>query len=317
VTTLDVATGLAYPAKAERARRNPRVGLLFEGGPGQPIVSVAGLAAVKDADLQANTNRYLSETILTPPVSPDCTDWSITRQAVWYLTRIIISVTPAHIRWWDSADKMDSPPRQWHAPAETDYPKSDPAPGGQISPASQWAQLSWQELAERALAHKGGPAGQGSPGHLTLLDPEGYPLSLRARTIGAIDGGFRLEVPRGAPWSGGRATLSFGGREIFVGDVRLEDGVAMMVVERALPILPIVDDPVQVLQPTPDTKDRLMSRLRQETQRRRQAIPVTPDNPPAPTEGAKLRWQVSAVLMAQMATFMKDAQARIAGSEGA
>src|SRR5262249_24781476 len=40
-------------------------------------------------------------------------------------------------------------------------------------------------------------------------------------------------------------------------------------------------------------------------------------NPPAPTEGAKLRWQASAVLMAQMATFMKNAQARMAGSEGA
>jgi hypothetical protein len=63
-TTLDVATGLTYPLKAERARRDPRVALSFSYPVGSgldpaPTYLVQGLATVRDADLRATSSRYL------------------------------------------------------------------------------------------------------------------------------------------------------------------------------------------------------------------------------------------------------------------
>jgi hypothetical protein len=281
MSTLDIVTGLSYPAKAERARRNPKVGLLFERTPDQPVISVSGIAAVRDSDLQANMNRSIAETVLAPYITGS--DYqTVVRQAVFYFTRVFVAIAPAEIRWWPNAAAMDGPGQVWRAPKGALFPQSDAEAPGKPSPAPGWAIPPWESLADAAVA-RGGPA------HLTLLDADGFPLPFRARTVLRKDGGFTLTLPNAAPWKAGKATLSFEGLETFVGEVTSDGQTFQMQVERALPILPLMDPPTQALTPTPEIRARLMERLEYECQRRGQPVPTMPAQPPAPTEGALRR----------------------------
>ena len=275
--TIDLATGLSYPAKAERARRNPRVGLLIEGGPTEPVIAIAGMAAVRDADLQRNVYRYLSEAAQELPHNPD---WPLARQAVWYWTRILVEITPVQILWWDNQGAIDSPPHRWDAPAGIDYPASDPAPPGEVSSPAKWEQPPFQDLARQALA-------KGTPSHLSVIDDEGYPVTVRARSVELVDDGVTLDLPQGLPWPlTGKACLTFGGVETFLGEMR--DG-NFLHVHRALPVFPMTADMAQLWNPTEHTRDELMRRLVHETHRRDQPIPQIPAERPLPTEGYKLR----------------------------
>lgn len=281
--TIDGATGLAYPAKAERLRRNPKVGMLFEDGLAEPVVSISGIGAVWDSDFQSNLERYLSEEILTTMLDPAKTDYaSVTRHAIWYFTRIILVVKPKIVRWWDSPAAMDGPPREWRAPADTVYPQSDPTPAGKASPSPWRPGLSWQEYADGALARN-------APAHLTLVDPEGFPLPFRARRIERIPEGFALEMPGWIPWSGGSASLTFQGIETFVGTAEIIGSDIRFTVERVLPVHPLMADPAEILAPRPETRDALMKRIACELERRGAALPQMPDQPPEPTAGARLR----------------------------
>jgi hypothetical protein len=285
--SIDLATGLSYPAKAERARRNPRVGLLIEGGPDEPVISIAGMAAVKDADLQANVDRYLSESAYTLAHDPD---WSLARQAVWYWTRILVEIAPARVMWWDSPAAMDQPPQCWQAPADTLFPQSDPAPPGRTSEPAKWQQRPWQELATRALE-------RGAPGHLSVVDEEGFPRPMRVCGLAMADTGFRLDMAAGIPWNiTGKACLTFGGIETFIGDVTRKGSGLVMHVERTLPVFPMTQDMTQLWEPTEDTRSQLMRRLREEAERRGQPIPTIPEVRPEPSAGYQRRMARRAAL---------------------
>lgn len=285
LATIDIATGLAYPAKAERARRNPRVGVLIEGKPDEPVISIRGRAAVRDADFSANARRYLSETGYDR-ISFGV-PWDVARQAVWYWTRLIVEIMPERIMWWDNFAACDGAPNVLQAPAGFAFPTSDPAPAGAASKPSAWPDRSWTEKAQGAL-------GRGAPGHLTVCDADGYPLPIRARSIVLGEGGFRLKMPVGLPFAlAGKATLTFQGIETFVGELSGEPDSLWLAVERALPELPMMKDPKEVFQPSENVRTSLLTRMEAELARRGSPKVEIPVELPAPTRLFQVRRQAT------------------------
>ena len=298
LSTLDVCTGLSYPAKAERARRNPKVGMLIEGGPDEPVISVRGHAAVRDTDMVGNAIRYLEEIseIGVEAVSFGLS-WEAARKAVWYWCRIHIEVTPEQIIWWDSPAEMDNPPQIWRAPTDQAYPESDPPPSGKGSPASRWQQRPWQSLAQEARSRA---MSRDIQPYLTICDNDGYPLPIRVRHHDLTEERFNLTLPGWVPWAlTGKATLTYQGVETFVGRVRRQGESVLFDVERALPQLPTVQDPAETLQPSEEVKEKLLSRLERELARRGQSVPTIPEELPAPTRLAKVRAERLAKLGAE------------------
>jgi hypothetical protein len=294
MATLDLATGLPNPAKAERARHDAKVGLLIEGRPEEPIVVVRARAAVRDRDIQSNAIRYLAETGYKG-ISHGIT-WEQARLAVTYWSRIIIENKPERVYWWDNRAALDAPPGVWNASPNTVYPTSDPPPAGKMKP-SAWPVRPWQDVARDAVQ-------AGAAAHLSVLDADGYPLPMRAQSFEVVDEGFRLVMPRGVPWAlSGKGSLTFAGFRTFIGDVvpaasaqpvagtpGLAGAHAVLLrVERSLPQHPSTLDTKQVLQPSEDTLRKARERLEYEAQRRGQSLPTIPLEPPPRTRIALIR----------------------------
>ncbi len=303
-TSVDLATGLAYPIKAERARRNPKVGLLIEAGAGRPVISIAAYATVRDSDFQANADRYTSEICRYEEQNPNAHPWSVRRQAIWYWTRILVECRPKRIRWWCDPTGLDQSPQVWDAPKSAIFPPSDPAAALQGSTAPDWGKRDWRELA-RPFVERGMPA------HVSAVDDQGFPLPFRARRCVMQDDGFALDIPAGAPWKPvGSASLTYNGRATFVGELVAADEGTRFIVERALPVLPMVADPRETYAPSDATRSRLMNRLDQELNRRGQKPPLIGESLPEPTPVSQLRAE-------RMATSTEDNLPRRGVSQGA
>ena len=280
MATIDLATGVPNPAKAERARRNSKVGLLIEGRPEEPVVVIRAHAAVRDSDIQSNAIRYLAETGWQG-VSHGIT-WEQARLAVTYWSRIIIENTPERIYWWDNHAALDGPPKVWNAAPGTVWPQSDPAPEAPVSPGN-WTPRPWQDVAADAIA-------TGHPAHLSVVDSDGYPLPMRARSVELVDEGFRIAVPKGVPWAfAGPACVTFAGFRTLVGVAEAQGDTVLFRAERALPQHPSTLDTKQVLQPSEATLAKTRSRLEAEMARRGQPLPAIAEEAPERTRIARIR----------------------------
>jgi hypothetical protein len=280
--TLDVSTGLTYPAKAERARRNPKVALLYSdplgsGLDGAPVALIRGMATVRDSDLQANTDRYVRLSMAKLPDTYKGQPRFLLRSVAWYYARIWIQVTPTHVLWWPEG-RLDEPPLEWSAPEHTNAPASDPAPPGK-QPASWVDQPSdWRAAAERAMREL--PFRD-----LTFVGADGFPVCLPVTEISLEAEGFRLNVPRLADATPeGPACLTFHAHDagfsyqenrVLVGHVSpREDGTLVLEAERLLGDWSISENKLSFMFDFMFRKGRqLRPRLKAESARRGQSIP--------------------------------------------
>jgi len=193
--TLDISTGLTYPAKAERARRDPRVCLLFADPVGSgidqpPTVLVQGLATVRDRDLQDNTDRYIRRSTEKLPEATKGQPRFVLQRMGWYFARIWIEITPLHVFWWPDRQLKEAA-QSWHAPEGTAAPLSDPAPSGSQPKAWLHPPTSWRHKAADVCARL--PLQD-----LTVIGANGFPTCLPVTSTRLVDDGFVVQLGPGA-----------------------------------------------------------------------------------------------------------------------
>jgi hypothetical protein len=173
---IDVTTPLGYPKKANDARANPLVSLLFSDPTGSgvespPMVLVQGSADVDDRDLEANRERYARESaakrpnlgLLQPPEF-------VRRFMGGYFSRIYIHIRPERVYVWPGGD-IDAEPELYDAHMEevrsghSEEPdRFHAAPGGGMS---EWDPRIY-ELGNRFPRAV-----------LSFVSPDGFPFSIR------------------------------------------------------------------------------------------------------------------------------------------
>jgi hypothetical protein len=276
--SIDFTTGLTYPLKAERARRNPKVSLSFSqplgSGLAEPATFVVhGLATVRDADLRANAARYLAASRTRFPTLYASFPTSALRRMAWYWARIWIEVTPVRVLWWPGGD-LDEPPRLWEPPTPPTAAPSDPAPVGRG--AGSW---NTREPVDWRARVRGAP---NRFGILTSVTPDCWPLPLRVRDADQTRTGFRVRPPAGVDVADGPACLTFHTHsEVFysqenislIGRCRNVGEYIEFDAERALNDLIIPANPVRRIMYIVSAGRRLRPRLDSEARRRGQRVP--------------------------------------------
>jgi hypothetical protein len=182
-----VTTGLGYPKKANDARRNPRVALLFSDPTGSdltqpPMVLVQGTAEVDDHDLEANRLRYERDTEGKPTGSREAAPpGPLGRRFDWYFARIYLHVGAERVYVWRGADPSMEP--ELISTGELDPPDPPQPPAPEPSPAIWSGRIA--DLGRRY-----------ETAVLSTVDRDGFPVSVRV-PVGIDRRGrtIRIETP--------------------------------------------------------------------------------------------------------------------------
>jgi len=227
---IDVTTGLGYPKKADDARANPLISLLFSDSTGSglkdpPIVLVQGSADVDDRDLEANRRRYAREAAeKLPSMNGRQVPERLQRAFTWYFTRIYIHVRPERVYVWRSGD---SEPELYDAHME------EVRSGHSEEPARFHADPEGGAIAWHPRLNELGTTYPTAV--LSIVCPDGFPFAMRvAARAHEADRQIRIEdPPAGAPLQAGLACLtahehdaSFAAMQNFQvrGDLAMRDG---------------------------------------------------------------------------------------------
>jgi len=235
--TIDVTTGIGYPKKADDARGNPHVALLFSDATGSGLESgiqvlVQGIADVDDFDLAANRERYRRESLAKLPGAKDMLPprW-LEGLFTWYFERIYVKVRPERVFVWPAGD-VASPPQIYGAHLEEVRSGHSEEPGEPHAEAAGGAPAWDVRIEECGTRHR--------TAVLAWVAPDGFPIA--ARLPVAVDrAARRVRIgadPAGLPVADGRACLvahahspGFSWQENFQirGDlVREGDGLALV-----------------------------------------------------------------------------------------
>jgi Pyridoxamine 5'-phosphate oxidase len=206
--TIDITTGVGYPKKAEDARRNPRVSLLFSDHTGcgleSPIrVLVQGTAEVDDRDLKANRDRYHEESERKVPRVRK--EWfppaPLDRLFGWYFERIYVKVRPERVFVWPDGDPGHEPEVHGSHVEEvrSGHNEEEPKP----KPPAAGGGIAWDDRIEEI-------GGLYRDGVLAWVAPDGFPLSARLPlTLDHDAKTVRVGAePAGLPLLEGRASIT-------------------------------------------------------------------------------------------------------------
>lgn len=205
--TIDVTTGLGYPKKANDARGNGKVALLFSDPTGSgadraPMVLVQGTAEVDDRDLDANADRYARESAEKLPATQEMMPPKLIRRTMaWYFKRLYVRVRPERVYVWDGGD-IGAEPRLLDSRLE-EVRSAHPEEPEDVEPGHAPGKSIWDDRMDQL-------GDLYDTAVLTVAAPDGFPFSVRV-PVRADSGARRVVIPAdpvGAPLRPGRACLT-------------------------------------------------------------------------------------------------------------